>query len=90
MCRHNAFVTLCHRHWFNCNPFICVASFISIVMLRSLKQFIGDIFILGGGGGGFKGPTLGPLGKHKCQGPVQLWGPPFERCMQGHQIKASQ
>ena len=25
--------------------------------------------------GVLKGPTLGPLGKHKCQGPVQLWGP---------------
>ena len=27
-----------------------------------------------GGGGVFWGPTLGPLEKHKCQGPVQLWG----------------
>ena len=26
------------------------------------------------GGGVFKGPNLGPFEKHKCQGPVQLWG----------------
>ena len=46
-----------------------------------MKQFIGleDIFIfaggwVGGGGGVFKGPTLGPLGKHKSQAPVPLRG----------------
>ena len=42
-------------------------------MLRTLKQLREDILI---GGGVFKGPivTLGPLEKHKCQGPVQLGG----------------
>ena len=33
-----------------------------------------DILIFVGGGGVCKGPTLGPLEKRKCQGPVQLLG----------------
>ena len=41
-------------------------------MLRGLKQFRPkeEIFIFGGF---FKGPSLGPLEKHKCQGPVQFF-----------------
>ena len=58
MC-HN--VTLCHRESFKCNPFIFVASFISIVMLRSLKQFIKDILIFRGGGGSLRDPPWVPL-----------------------------
>ena len=64
-------------------------------MLRSLKQFIEDILIFRGV---FKGPTLGPLGKHKCQGPVQLcpvlkkktdninWGAGMEAHTRSHMI----
>ena len=60
MCNHNVFVTLCHQDSFNCSPFICVASFIYSDIYRNLKQFIGDILILGGGGS-LRDPPWAPV-----------------------------
>ena len=76
MCHPNAFVTFCHRDNFTCNPIIFVAvSFISSEFEFELDTIYRRHFA--GGGGSLRDPcTLGPLGKHKCQGLVQLWGVP--------------
>ena len=65
MCHHNAFVTLCHKDSFNCNPFIFLASFIysDASELEAIHKRHFDM------GGAVKCPTLGPLGKDKCQPP---------------------
>ena len=43
-------------------------SWFFLLLAVTQNIMISDILILGGGGGG------GVLEKHKCQGPVQLWG----------------